>query len=142
MSHTVNIDLTADQDIYLFNQPVNIHDIAMIELSDDGMVAACTLRSGNKMVPEGPGGVSMPPGLKELLSGSKWEKGKCAWWHKPCREARGDCNMYQEIPVMYAGPLNVPRKTTIKICLLWAMYEMLKTPIMMPVQVGPGAKQV
>jgi len=68
------------------------------------------------------------------IKGRPWEKGKCGIWHKTCKEARDDCNLWIELPVTVRGPLGVPVHGTAHACTLFAIMEIAKRPIVVNAQ--------
>jgi hypothetical protein len=63
------------------------------------------------------------------IKNPQWDKGKCALWHKPCKEARADCNLWKELPVAIPGPLGIPQRGTAHVCIIFAIFEKVQQPL-------------
>jgi len=66
----------------------------------------------------------IPPPMK-----MPWEIGKCAYWHKPCAEARDECNMYQDTTMTTQSPLGTTKQAKIKACLIFVIHSLVSNPI-------------
>jgi hypothetical protein len=69
-----------------------------------------------------------------------WEKGKCGIWHEKCEKVRHDCNFWQELPLSIPTKIGVNKAVTVHICVLFAIFDMVKQPILLTPQ-GPMAAQ-
>jgi len=78
---------------------------------------------------------------KELeIKDPPWDKGECGLWHKPCKDAQAGCNLWTELPVTAVGPLGVPQRGMVRVCLLFAIFQKVQQPILVNAQ-APNAIQ-